>query len=175
MRFVVGVAEIVVARAQGDREGGAPLVVLTLLLVGVITLDAVGRGVVVLVRRLILDGRLRRHSCNTRPGEGPLLKAFRPSGDQTGCALLFASLRALAAVRQLPRLAAVRIHDVDLEAHPPVNTFGHLTVFKSRISVFLSSDPALERDPLPVGRPGGSEVAQPRCASAFAARCRRRS
>ncbi len=38
-----------------------PLVVLALLLVGVITLDTVGRGVVVLVRRVILDGRLRRH------------------------------------------------------------------------------------------------------------------
>jgi hypothetical protein len=31
-------------------------------LVGVVTLDSVGRGVVALVRRLILDGRLRRHS-----------------------------------------------------------------------------------------------------------------
>jgi hypothetical protein len=57
-----GVAEIVVARTHGDREGGAPLVVLALLLVGVVTLDAVGRGGVALVRRLILDGRLRRHS-----------------------------------------------------------------------------------------------------------------
>ena len=45
--LLVGVAEIVVARAHGDREGGA-LVVLTLLLIGVITLDAVGRGVVAL-------------------------------------------------------------------------------------------------------------------------------
>ena len=61
-RMAEGVAEIVVARAHGDREGGAPLVVLALLLVGVVTLDAVGRGVVALVRRLILDGRLRRHS-----------------------------------------------------------------------------------------------------------------
>jgi hypothetical protein len=60
--FLVGVAEIVVARAHGDREGGAPLVVLALLLAGVVTLDAVGREVVALVRRLILDGRLRRHS-----------------------------------------------------------------------------------------------------------------
>jgi hypothetical protein len=47
---------MVVARAHGDREGGAPLVVLALLLAGVITLDAVGRGVVALVRRLNLDG-----------------------------------------------------------------------------------------------------------------------
>ena len=60
--LLVGVAEIVVARAHGDREGGAPLVVLALLLVGVVTLDAVGRGVVAVVRRLILDGGLRRHS-----------------------------------------------------------------------------------------------------------------
>ncbi|HEV8103538.1 MAG TPA: hypothetical protein VGP69_07380 [Gaiellaceae bacterium] len=60
--LLVGVAEMVVARAHGDREGGAPLVVLALLLVGVVALDAVARGVVALVRRLILDGGLRRHS-----------------------------------------------------------------------------------------------------------------
>jgi hypothetical protein len=41
--LLVGVAGIVVARAHGDREGGAPLVVFALLLVGVVTLDAVGR------------------------------------------------------------------------------------------------------------------------------------
>jgi hypothetical protein len=57
-----GVAAIVVARAHGDREGGAPLVVFALLLLGVVILDAVGRGVVALVRRLILDGGPRRHS-----------------------------------------------------------------------------------------------------------------
>ncbi len=57
--LLVGVAEMVVARAHGDREGGAPLVVLALLLVGVVTLDAIGRGVVALVR-LVLDGGLRR-------------------------------------------------------------------------------------------------------------------
>ena len=51
--LLVGVAEMVVARAHGDREGGAPLVVLALLLVGVVTLDAVARGVVALVRGLI--------------------------------------------------------------------------------------------------------------------------
>jgi len=60
--LLVGVAAIVVARAHGDREGGAPLVMLVLLLIGVVTLDAVGRGVVAVVRRLILDGGLRRHS-----------------------------------------------------------------------------------------------------------------
>jgi hypothetical protein len=59
--LLVGVAAIAVARARGAREGGAPLVVLTLLLVGVVTLDAIGRGVVVVVRRLILDGGSRRH------------------------------------------------------------------------------------------------------------------
>ena len=48
---LVGVAAMVVARAHGDREGGAPLVVLALLLAGVVTLDAVGRGVVAVVRR----------------------------------------------------------------------------------------------------------------------------
>jgi hypothetical protein len=58
--LLVGVAAIVVARAHGDREGGAPLVVLALLLVGVVTLDAVGRGVVRVFRRLISDGGLRR-------------------------------------------------------------------------------------------------------------------
>jgi hypothetical protein len=58
--LLVGVAAIAVARAQGAREGGAPLVVLALLLVGVVTLDAVGRGVVAVVRRLISDGGIRR-------------------------------------------------------------------------------------------------------------------
>jgi hypothetical protein len=58
--LLVGGAEMVVARAHGDREGGAPLVVLALVLVCVVTLDAIGRGVVAGVRRLISDGRLRR-------------------------------------------------------------------------------------------------------------------
>jgi cation transporter-like permease len=51
--LLVGVTAMVVARAHGDREGGAPLVVIALLLSGVILLDAVGRGVVALVRRRI--------------------------------------------------------------------------------------------------------------------------
>jgi hypothetical protein len=59
--LLVGIAGMVDARAHGDREGGAPLVVLALVLVGVVTLDAVGRGVVAVVRRLILDGGLKRH------------------------------------------------------------------------------------------------------------------
>ena len=59
--LLISVAGIVVARAHGDREGGAPLVVFALLLVGVVTLDAIGRGVVAVVRRLVLDGGLRRH------------------------------------------------------------------------------------------------------------------
>jgi hypothetical protein len=50
--LLVGGAEIVIGRVHGDREGGAPLVVLALLLVCVVTLDAVGRGVVAVVRRL---------------------------------------------------------------------------------------------------------------------------
>ena len=58
--LLVGVAAMTLARAHGDREGGAPLVVLGLLLVGVVTLDAVGRGVAALVRRLILGGGVRR-------------------------------------------------------------------------------------------------------------------
>jgi hypothetical protein len=49
---LVGVTAIVVARAHGAREGGAPLVVFALLLAGVVTLDAIGRGVVAAVRRL---------------------------------------------------------------------------------------------------------------------------
>ena len=52
--LLVGVAAIAVSRAQGDREGGAPLVMLVLVLAGVVTLDAVGRGLVAVV------GRLRR-------------------------------------------------------------------------------------------------------------------
>ena len=58
--LLAGGAAIVFARAQGDREGGAPLVVLTLLLAGVVALDAVGRGAVAVVRRLVPRSRLRR-------------------------------------------------------------------------------------------------------------------
>jgi cytochrome c oxidase assembly factor CtaG len=50
--LLVAVAAMVLARAHGDREGGAPLVVLALWLTGVVALDAVGRGVVALLRRL---------------------------------------------------------------------------------------------------------------------------
>jgi hypothetical protein len=50
--LLVGIAGIAVARAHGEREGGAPLVVFALLLIGVVTLDAIGRGVVSVVRRL---------------------------------------------------------------------------------------------------------------------------
>ena len=60
--LLVGVAGIVVPRAHGDREGGAPLVMFAVLLIGVVTLDAVGRGVVAVVRRLIPDGGFRRQS-----------------------------------------------------------------------------------------------------------------
>jgi len=42
--LLVGVVGIVVARAHGDREGGAPLVVFALLLVGVVTLDVPSAG-----------------------------------------------------------------------------------------------------------------------------------
>ena len=47
--LIVAIAGFVDARAHGDREGGAPLVVLTLVLIGVVTLDAVGRGAVAVV------------------------------------------------------------------------------------------------------------------------------
>lgn len=60
--LLVSVTEMVVARAHGDREGGAPLVVLTLVLAAVVALDAVGRGVVAVARRLILGRESRRHS-----------------------------------------------------------------------------------------------------------------
>jgi hypothetical protein len=43
---------MVFARAHGDREGGAPLVVLALVLTAVVALDALGRGVVAVVRSL---------------------------------------------------------------------------------------------------------------------------
>jgi hypothetical protein len=60
--LLAGGAGMVFGRAHGDPEGGAPLVVLALVVAGVVALDAVGRGVVAAVRRLILRGRLRRHS-----------------------------------------------------------------------------------------------------------------
>jgi hypothetical protein len=52
--LLAGLAAIVFARAQGEREGGAPLVVLALVAAGVVALDAVGRGVVAVGRRLIV-------------------------------------------------------------------------------------------------------------------------
>jgi hypothetical protein len=58
--LLVAGAAIVVSRAHGDREGGAPLVMLTSLLLGVVTVDALGRGAVAVVRRLISDGGPRR-------------------------------------------------------------------------------------------------------------------
>jgi hypothetical protein len=54
--LLVGGVEMVVARAHGDREGGAPFVVLALLLLCVTTVDAIGRRVVAVVRRLVSDG-----------------------------------------------------------------------------------------------------------------------
>jgi multisubunit Na+/H+ antiporter MnhG subunit len=62
LALLIGVAAMAVARAHGDREGGAPLVMLALLLIGVVTIDAIGRGVVAVGRRLISDGGLRRRS-----------------------------------------------------------------------------------------------------------------
>jgi len=53
LALLVGIAAMVDSRAHGDREGGAPLVMLTLLLVGVVAADAVGRGVVAAVRRVV--------------------------------------------------------------------------------------------------------------------------
>jgi hypothetical protein len=53
--LLVGGAAIVDAWIRGAREGGAPLVMLTLLLAAVVTLDAIGRGAVAVVRRLVSD------------------------------------------------------------------------------------------------------------------------
>jgi hypothetical protein len=53
--IAVGV-EILIAQFHGDREGGAPLVVLAVVAGGVVALDAVARGVVALVRRLVVRG-----------------------------------------------------------------------------------------------------------------------
>jgi hypothetical protein len=50
--FLFGVAEIIFVHAHGAREGGAPGVVLAFVLAGVVALDAVGRGVVAVARRL---------------------------------------------------------------------------------------------------------------------------
>jgi hypothetical protein len=50
--LLLGVTAMAVARVHGEREGGAPLVVLALLLGGVVALDAIGRGVVAVARRL---------------------------------------------------------------------------------------------------------------------------
>jgi uncharacterized protein (DUF58 family) len=60
--LLLGIVAIVLARAHGEREGGAPLVVFALLLAGVVTLDAVGRGVLAVARRLISDDGRKRHS-----------------------------------------------------------------------------------------------------------------
>jgi hypothetical protein len=60
--LLVCIAGFVDARAHGAREGGAPLVVFALVLVGVVILDAVGRGAFAFVRRLTLHGGPRRHS-----------------------------------------------------------------------------------------------------------------
>ena len=49
--LLVGGTAIAIGRAHGDREGGAPLVVIAMLLAGVVVLDAVGRGIVGVVRR----------------------------------------------------------------------------------------------------------------------------
>lgn len=54
MAVLLGVAAVVVSRAHGDREGGAPLVVLTLVVVVVVALDAIGRGLVSVVRRGVI-------------------------------------------------------------------------------------------------------------------------
>jgi len=60
--LLVGGAAVVVAWAQGAREGGAPVVVLAMLAAAVIALDVVARGGVAVGRRLIVRGRPRRPS-----------------------------------------------------------------------------------------------------------------
>ena len=56
--LLVGGVAMVLARVHGDREGGAPLVVLALLLAGVVALDAVGRGIVAVARHLVSHGEV---------------------------------------------------------------------------------------------------------------------
>ncbi|HET7428205.1 MAG TPA: hypothetical protein VFJ66_02040 [Gaiellales bacterium] len=51
--FLVCVAGFVDARVHGDGEGGAPLVVLAMVLTGVVALDALARGFVAGLRRVI--------------------------------------------------------------------------------------------------------------------------
>jgi hypothetical protein len=58
---LAGCAAIVFARADGAREGGAPLVVLAIVLAAVIALDAVAQGGIAVVRRLLVRSGLRRH------------------------------------------------------------------------------------------------------------------
>jgi hypothetical protein len=53
--LALGVIVMVVSRVQGDREGGAPLLMLALFLTGVVCLDAIGRNAVAVVRRLTRD------------------------------------------------------------------------------------------------------------------------
>src|SRR4051794_31553262 len=73
---LVGVAAIVLARAHGAREGGAPLVVLALVLAGVVALDAAGQGVIAVVRRFTSLRRVRPFR-----GRAPLpRRASSPSG-----------------------------------------------------------------------------------------------
>lgn len=60
--LLVGGAGIAFGQAHGDREGGAPLVVVALVLAAVVALDAVGRGVVPVVRCLIFGLGFRRRS-----------------------------------------------------------------------------------------------------------------
>jgi len=49
--LLAGVSLMTFAWAQGAREGGAPLVMLALLLIGVVAADAIGRRVVAVVHR----------------------------------------------------------------------------------------------------------------------------
>jgi hypothetical protein len=57
--LLLGAVEMLVERLHGDREGGAPLVMLAILLICVVTLDAVGRGVVAVARRRSSNGPRR--------------------------------------------------------------------------------------------------------------------
>lgn len=72
---------MVFARADGDREGGAPLVVLALALAGVVVLDAVGRGAVAAAG--LANGSHLEEDHHSAHGDDPEYHPEHPvSGDQ---------------------------------------------------------------------------------------------
>ena len=102
--LLVGGGEMVVGRIHGDREGGAPLVVLALVLVGVVTLDAVGRGVVAVSSRMTGSGVIPEHW----PSSSALLSPHPPRGSARRSASRVASFRQRTSPKAGPALLFVR-------------------------------------------------------------------